>query len=52
MTTGTVCKYDPSKNARGCFEAAVAEIRIRGVRSGKYKPVNDAERKLAAEGER
>lgn len=33
--------YDAAANAYGCWKLAIREIRLRGIREGKYQPRPD-----------
>lgn len=39
--------YDPNIDAYRCWQLAIAEIRKRGLREGRYQPRNDEEREIA-----
>ena len=44
--------YDPSANSLGCYQLAIRALREQGVREGRFAPLDDDERRQAAEGPR
>lgn len=40
--------YDAAANAYGCWKQAIREIRLRGIREGKYQPRPDDPEEIQA----